>query len=29
VLEFSRPLNNKGDVPMLPGRLLELKPLAQ
>jgi len=26
VLEYSRPLNNKGDVPMLPGRLLELKP---
>jgi len=26
VLEYSRPLNHKGDVPMLPGRLLELKP---
>ena len=26
VLEYSRPLNNKGDVPMLPGRLLELRP---
>jgi glucose/arabinose dehydrogenase len=25
VLEYSRPINNKGDVPMLPGRLLELK----
>jgi glucose/arabinose dehydrogenase len=25
VLEYSRPLNHKGDVPMLPGRLLELK----
>jgi glucose/arabinose dehydrogenase len=25
VLEYSRPLNDKGDVPMLPGRLLELK----
>jgi hypothetical protein len=25
VLEYSRPLNNKGEVPMLPGRLLELK----
>jgi glucose/arabinose dehydrogenase len=29
VLEYSRPLNNKGDVPMLPGRLLELKPLSK
>jgi glucose/arabinose dehydrogenase len=27
VLEFSRTLDNKGDVPMLPGRLLEVKPL--
>jgi glucose/arabinose dehydrogenase len=26
VLEYSRTLDNKGDVPMLPGRLLELKP---
>jgi len=26
VLEYSRPLNHKGDVPMLPGRLLELRP---
>ncbi len=26
VLEYSRPLNHKGDVPMLPGRLIELKP---
>jgi mono/diheme cytochrome c family protein len=25
VLEYSRPLNHKGDVPMLPGRLLELR----
>jgi glucose/arabinose dehydrogenase len=25
ILEYSRPLNHKGDVPMLPGRLLELK----
>lgn len=25
VLEYSRPLDHKGDVPMLPGRLLELK----
>ena len=25
VLEYSRPLDFKGDVPMLPGRLLELK----
>jgi glucose/arabinose dehydrogenase len=29
LIELSRPLNNKGDVPMLPGRLLELKPLAR
>ena len=26
VLEYSRPLDHKGEVPMLPGRLLELKP---
>ena len=25
VLEYTRPLNHKGDVPMLPGRLLELR----
>lgn len=25
VLEYSRTLNHKGDVPMLPGRLLELR----
>ena len=25
ILEYSRPLNHKGDVPMLPGRLLELR----
>jgi hypothetical protein len=25
VLEYSRPLDHKGDVPMLPGRLLELR----
>lgn len=26
VLEYTRPIDHKGDVPMLPGRLLELKP---